>query len=89
MRTAPEISDSPRVTARAAIAVFLILAFSYFTGSLVRGVTATLAPRFTAELGPDAGDPMAATVPGLARVVLSHRGLDVAVDASHRAFRAA
>lgn len=45
-----------RVAGRNAVAVFLIFAFSYFISALVRGVTATLAPRFTAELGLTAGD---------------------------------
>jgi predicted MFS family arabinose efflux permease len=45
-----------RVTGRGAVAVFLIFAFSYFISALVRGVTATLAPQFTAELGLTAGD---------------------------------
>lgn len=44
------------VGGRDAIAIFLIFAFSYFISALVRGVTATLAPTFTAELGLNAGD---------------------------------
>ncbi len=48
--------DTRRVTARTAVAVFLIFAFSYFISALVRGVTATLAPLFTTELGLTAGD---------------------------------
>ncbi|CAM5785381.1 MFS transporter [Rhizobacter fulvus] len=47
---------SSRVAGRQAVAVFLIFAFSYFISALVRGVTATLAPLFTAELGLTAGD---------------------------------
>ncbi|MBC8057823.1 MAG: MFS transporter [Rhizobiales bacterium] len=43
-------------TTRTAVAVFLIFAFSYFISALVRGVTATLAPLFTTELGLTAGD---------------------------------
>ena len=48
--------DRGRLGARAALAVFLIFAFSYFISALVRGVTATLAPLFTTELGLTAGD---------------------------------
>ena len=44
------------VAARTAAAVFLVFAFSYFVSALVRGVTATLAPAFTRELGLNAGD---------------------------------
>ena len=51
------VPHEPRqVSARTAIAVFLIFAFSYFISALVRGVTATLAPLFTTELGLTAGD---------------------------------
>jgi predicted MFS family arabinose efflux permease len=39
-----------------AVWVFLIFAFAYFFSALVRGVTATLAPHFSAELGLNAGD---------------------------------
>jgi predicted MFS family arabinose efflux permease len=42
-------------TSRAAI-VFLCFAFAYFFSALVRGVTATLAPNFSAEIGLNAGD---------------------------------
>lgn len=49
-------SDQQRLAARTAVAVFLIFAFSYFISALVRGVTATLAPLFTTELGLTAGD---------------------------------
>ena len=49
-------SGGAPVTARTAAVVFLIFAFSYFVSALVRGVTATLAPVFTAELGLTAGD---------------------------------
>ncbi len=45
-----------RVAGRNAVAIFLIFAFSYFISALVRGVTATLAPTFTEELGLNAGD---------------------------------
>ena len=41
---------------RTAATIFLVFAFSYFVSALVRGVTATLAPVFTAELGLTAGD---------------------------------
>jgi predicted MFS family arabinose efflux permease len=46
----------PRLTARAAAVIFGVFAFSYFLSALLRGVTATLAPQFTAELGLTAGD---------------------------------
>jgi predicted MFS family arabinose efflux permease len=51
-----DVAIPPRLTARAAIVIFSVFAFSYFLSALVRGVTATLAPRFTAELGLTAGD---------------------------------
>ncbi len=38
------------------VAVFLSFAFAYFFSTLVRAVTATLAPAFSAELGLSAGD---------------------------------
>jgi predicted MFS family arabinose efflux permease len=41
---------------RVAICVFLSFAFTYFFSALVRGVTATLAPLFSVELGLSAGD---------------------------------
>ncbi len=44
------------LTRRIAVAVFLSFAFAYFFSALVRGVTATLAPRFSAELGLSSGD---------------------------------
>ena len=56
MTEAPAIRDPQRLAPRTAVAVFLIFAFSYFISALVRGVTATLAPLFTAELGLTAGD---------------------------------
>ncbi len=52
-RVEPAGGRLPRSTAAM---VFLIFAFSYFSSALVRGVTATLAPQFTAELGLSAGD---------------------------------
>lgn len=39
-----------------AVLAFLSFAFAYFFSALVRGVTATLAPYFSAELGLNAGD---------------------------------
>ncbi|MES2227665.1 MAG: MFS transporter [Pseudomonadota bacterium] len=56
MSTAAAASGTPPRGAPAAIAVFLIFAFSYFISALVRGATATLAPVFTAELGLTGGD---------------------------------
>ncbi len=41
---------------RSAIVVFSCFAFAYFFSALVRGVTATLAPNFSAEIGLNAGD---------------------------------
>ena len=41
---------------RQAVWVFLSFAFAYFFSALIRGVTATLAPSFSAELGLNAGD---------------------------------
>ena len=49
-------ADPPRLASRRAVVVFLVFAFSYFLSALVRGVTATLAPQFTGELGLTAGD---------------------------------
>jgi MFS family permease len=40
----------------AAVTVFLAFAFGYFLSALVRAVTATLAPQFSAELGLSAAD---------------------------------
>ena len=41
---------------RAAARIFLCFALAYFFSALVRAVTATLAPQFSAELGLSAGD---------------------------------
>ena len=41
---------------RVAVAMFAAFAFAYFLSALVRAVTATLAPAFSAELGLSAGD---------------------------------
>ena len=55
------MSDSPRVRGepafvRAAVAMFLAFAFAYFFSALLRAVTATLAPAFSAELGLSSAD---------------------------------
>lgn len=50
------MSEAGRLTARAAVLMFLSFAFAYFFSALVRGVTATLAPQFSAELGLTAAD---------------------------------
>ncbi len=42
--------------ARTAVAMFFAFAFAYFLSALLRAVTATLAPAFSAELGLSAGD---------------------------------
>jgi predicted MFS family arabinose efflux permease len=47
--------DGP-VVARVAVAMFLAFAFAYFFSALLRAVTATLAPAFSAELGLSSGD---------------------------------
>lgn len=44
------------VVARTAVAMFVAFAFAYFLSALLRAVTATLAPTFSAELGLSAGD---------------------------------
>lgn len=48
-------TDAVSLTRRQAVWVFLAFAFAYFFSALVRAVTATLAPIFSAELGLDAG----------------------------------
>ena len=48
-------TDALTLTRRQAVWVFLAFAFAYFFSALVRAVTATLAPIFSAELGLDAG----------------------------------
>ena len=47
---------TPSGMGRAAIAMFLAFAFAYFFSALLRAVTATLAPAFSAELGLKAAD---------------------------------
>jgi MFS family permease len=49
----PVASD---LSQRLAVWLFLSFAFAYFFSALLRGVTATLAPAFSAELGLSAGD---------------------------------
>jgi predicted MFS family arabinose efflux permease len=44
------------VLARTAVSMFMAFAFAYFLSALLRAVTATLAPAFSAELGLSAGD---------------------------------
>jgi len=51
----PESAEGA-VPLRVAAWIFLSFAFAYFFSALVRGVTATLAPAFTAELGLQAAD---------------------------------
>jgi MFS family permease len=48
--------NAPVLAPRAAATVFLAFAFAYFFSALLRAVTATLAPVFSAELGLSAGD---------------------------------
>ena len=45
-----------RLQRRVAVWLFLSFAFAYFFSALLRGVTATLAPNFSADLGLSAGD---------------------------------
>lgn len=47
--------DAPLHGPRTAVLMFLSFAFAYFFSTLLRAVTATLAPSFSAELGLDAG----------------------------------
>jgi MFS family permease len=55
--TAPPGTPPPlRVVARTAVAMFFAFAVAYFLSALLRAVTATLAPAFSAELGLSAGD---------------------------------
>lgn len=49
-------SPDARLPLQVAAAVFASFAFAYFFSALVRGVTATLAPHFSAELGLNSGD---------------------------------
>ena len=44
------------VSRRAAVVIFLAFAFAYLLSALLRGITATLAPVFSSELGLRAGD---------------------------------
>ena len=44
------------LSARSAVVAFLCFAFAYFFSALVRAVTATLAPDFSAEIGLGAAD---------------------------------
>jgi predicted MFS family arabinose efflux permease len=46
----------PVTSTRVAVAMFAAFAFAYFLSAMVRAVTATLAPYFSAELGLTAGD---------------------------------
>ena len=54
-RTGAAAITATAVTRQQAVAVFLVFAFAYFFSALVRAVTATLAPVFSAELGLAAG----------------------------------
>lgn len=56
MTAAPPDDGHEPIPAGAAVWVFLSFAFAYFFSALVRGVTATLAPSFSAELGLNAAD---------------------------------
>ena len=57
MTALPELHlGSGSMTKRSAVIVFTCFAFAYFFSALVRGVTATLAPNFSAEIGLSAAD---------------------------------
>jgi predicted MFS family arabinose efflux permease len=57
MSAPAELRLTPGVTSkRSAAVVFTCFAFAYFFSALVRGVTATLAPNFSAEIGLHAAD---------------------------------
>lgn len=56
MNVARESHGSELLPPIAAVWVFLSFAFAYFFSALVRGVTATLAPHFSTELGLNSGD---------------------------------
>jgi predicted MFS family arabinose efflux permease len=56
MTEAQRVDGPEAVPPGVAVWVFLSFAFAYFFSTLVRGVTATLAPSFSAELGLSAGD---------------------------------
>ena len=51
---APEVAT--RLPVMRAVALFLAFALGYFFSALLRAITATLAPQFSAELGLSAGD---------------------------------
>lgn len=55
MSEAPALRAEP-IGVRVAVAMFLAFAFAYFFSALLRAVTATLAPAFSAELGLSSGD---------------------------------
>ncbi len=50
------VPATPAVATRTAVTIFAAFAFAYFFSALLRAVTATLAPAFSAELGLGAGD---------------------------------
>ena len=54
--TTPGVQVPALLPMRQAVAVFLSFAFAYFFSALVRAVTATLAPHFSAELQLSSGD---------------------------------
>src|SRR4051812_21385634 len=56
MRSTHADEAPPQLPGRVAVWLFLSFAFAYFFSALLRGVTATLAPAFSAELGLSAGD---------------------------------
>ena len=56
VHTASAAPEPESLPLRAATLIFLSFAFAYFFSALVRGVTATLAPNFSSELGLSAAD---------------------------------
>ena len=56
MTEAAPVGPLAYLTRRVAVSLFLSFAFTYFFSALIRGVTATLAPLFSAEVGLSSGD---------------------------------
>ena len=54
MTRMPPVAET--ATRSVAVAMFLAFAFAYFFSALLRAVTATLAPAFSAELGLSSAD---------------------------------
>jgi len=50
------MTDSARLTQRKAVTTFAVLALAYFLSTLIRAITATLAPTLVQELALSAAD---------------------------------